>query len=1061
MYVMNSLIPTSLTIILGSYTMKYSFLGCLLVFANIASERCLAQLPIKPARTVNFTTDEGSYMNLDLSPDGKTLLFDLLGDLYTLPATGGTATQLTRGLALNLRPVWSPDGNKIAYISDFSGAFHLNVRDIPGKYHKVLGEAEPELDYKENAVWMPDGNYVIMKGAAYSLAGGKLSLTNGIKKPVGFSTDDCAVYHIDSDTIFRFDNRVNQQQPIGGLAPGSEATGILSPDKQWWAYLKDANDNTSLVICNLNNGAEKVLIKSLLTGVYEHSVFRGRFTFSPSSEAIFISYGGKIHRIQVSNGEDKVIPFTANVKTDMGAYVYNTFRVTYDSIKVRYARSAHTSPDGRQLVFASLNQLYVMNLPAGKVHLLAPQSCSQFQPVFSPDGKWIAYVSWCDTAGGFLWRVPAQGGQPEQLTRVPGQYQRPAWSPDGKSIAVIRGEPKLKDRDNRGQGQLEILSLNDSIIRVIEQDVPLWNNLSFSKDGKRILYTPVFRSEQGSLGAILVTRDIETNRQEVMAVGENAGFFQCSLSPDERFIVYSFAEDLLLLPVCQLGQPQVLYKRNEKLPLIRFSEGVDPYWDKEGNVLNWTYGNRFYTIRSDKIVAAATKQAADSSNASNEQFPTVKVLPDRVVNLDIKASASHAKGLLALRNVRIITMQGNKIIEHGILLVKDGRIASVGKLGEVKVPAGAKVFDLPGTTVMPGLVDVHLHMRISPDIIPQQEWRFLVNLAYGVTTARDPSLSFDSYGYKELLETGQMIGPRLFTVGRSVRLTHGMIKCENLADVQAAVRKRGLLGSTVVKQYQLGPRFQKQWVLTACRQQGINMTNEGAGDPIYQLGMLKDGSTGLEHNPGWTDVYKDIITFMALSKTYITPTLQVTYGVKGGQEYFQYKYWHNPDKKLVRFMLSDSLQKGTPSNGAASLETIINAQPSDSLKPEFLRYAQIDARIRQLGGRVILGSHGNDEGIGVHNELWALQMGGISNLQALQAATILGAEALGIQRDLGSIEPDKIADLLILNKNPLDDIHNSREIRYVMKDGILYNGDTLDELWPEQKKCPEWKMPGK
>jgi imidazolonepropionase-like amidohydrolase/Tol biopolymer transport system component len=1047
--------------------MKFCFALSLVFISFTIDKKCFSQTAgIKPSRTISFTTDEGTDMDVDVSPDGSTLLFDLLGDLYSVPAHGGKATQLTRGISLNSKAVWSPDGQRIAYVSDYSGAFHLNIRDKRGNFHIVLGANDEQLRNDNNTlpVWTTDGNAVAIEGNIYSLCCGNITSHGSIHAPVKISSDGRFIYYLDSADLFRYDRSLNVRTRVStGLKDFESAA--LSPDGHWWAYVStDSNSIKSLKLLDLAHQTERVLVPSLIFKYCLYTfAFSTHFSFSPDSKGIFIGYGGKIHRINVSDGAGQIIPFMAQVKADLGPLNYNRFHVSNDSIKVKYTRSASSSPDGKRLVFNALNQIYIMDLPGGKPHLLSPQPVNQFQPAWSPDGKWVAYVSWCDTVGGFLWRVSTTGGKPTALSRNPGEYQQPAWTPDGRFIAVVKGSAELGNAYSQNYGELDLIPVNGGMARVIDKSVPLSNKIAFSAGGERIIYEPA-RIRGNKLDTMLVSRKLDGSDLQVLSVGhsevgisdEHPLYFidpgdikERSISPDGRFLAYSLGEDLYLAPINDLVMPAMLCDARQRLAGIRFAIGIDLQWEQGGKVLSWSYGNRFFRINPDKVVAAATEN--EVSEVQDSIFISGRLKPDQTVSLGVTVPYPHAHGRFALRHVRILTMRGSQVIENGTILMSNGRFVAVGQSDLVRIPEGTKVLDLPGTTVMPGMIDVHLHMSNPPDIWPQQSWMFLTNLAYGVTTARDPSTNVDAFGYSELVAAGKMIGPRLYPSGLRVEIgvLNEIPRLSNMDDASAIVQKRVALGGTFIKQYGLPTRLLRQWLSTASRKAGMNMTNEGSFLPMIDLGMIKDGSSGIEHNPSWGDVYKDIISFYAQSGTYLTPTLQVHKDMgRTLLEYSNYLYWHGANEKLKRFMPDDPLRE------------ITEAPPIDTADPCLFYAAKIDAAIHKQGGLVALGSHGNNEGVGVHNELWALQLGGLSNMEALQAATIIGAEAIGIQQDVGSIEVGKIADLIILNKNPLDDIHNSREIRYVIKDGTLYDGDTLDEIWPVERKCPEWRLKG-
>jgi imidazolonepropionase-like amidohydrolase len=494
------------------------------------------------------------------------------------------------------------------------------------------------------------------------------------------------------------------------------------------------------------------------------------------------------------------------------------------------------------------------------------------------------------------------------------------------------------------------------------------------------------------------------------------------VSPDGRLAFVSLQNRHLIVGIPRVGKEVVKISvratGDSAVPVKRLSREGGDYlsWTDHGDSIVWALGGTIYrqSLTSDK--------------------------PDTFEPV-VEAPRARPHGSIVLTGARIVTMKGNTVIEKGDVIVTDNRVVQVGPAGTVKRPTGAKLVDVTGETIVPGFVDVHSHMWPPRGVHQTQVWQYLANLAYGVTTTRDPQTSTnDVFAYADLVETGDILGPRVLATGPGIFSRDGLED----KDATAAFVKRykEAYKTDTVKAYLSGDRIVRQWVILAARQYHLMPTTEGALDMKLDLSQMIDGFTGSEHALPIQPLYKDVTEFVARTHTFYTPTTLVAYGAPWTENYYFENTALHDDPKIQRFIPHELY------------DTMLRRRAQWFLPEEYGHrgIAKGIADVVHAGGRAGLGSHGQFQGLGAHWEIWNLQSGGLSPLETLRVVTLYGAESLGLQKDLGSIEPGKLADLIVLDKNPLVDIHNTTSIRYVMKNGELYDGKTLDAVWPTPKK---------
>lgn len=1042
--------------------------------------------PIGKGRTIDFETDVGTWMSTDLSPDGKWIVFDLLGNIYRIAAAGGRAEQLTRnsGISVNYHPRYAPDGRSIVFVSDRSAQDNLWIMDADGRNPRPL-LLDMESRFAEPS-WSPDGRYIVATRRFKRPGMGFIVTTDTIWRiPVDGSTPEELLgpktrpdIAEDRLEIWRGSNLWNgadrfqwptvspdgrfvyfHTSPYGGNPRRiqrldlvtrrvqnvtetkdryfgdccserpfplylTEIAPELSPDGKWLAFARRIPEGrvsynghamtgrTALWLRNLQTGEDRVVLdpitRDAVTNLpnYQERVLPG-YSWARDGKSILISTGGKIKRLWVETGKVETIPFKAHVQRKISEMARADVRLADGRFEPRFIRWPATSPDGRHLAFEAAGIVWLRPSAGGQPRALVKPAQNEVQltPAWSPDGSKLVFTTAVDGQRGHVWIVDVSSGSTRRLSEEAGLYIRPSFSADGRHILLDRWPAALTRTSDANEWELVRMPIEGGPVELLARD----KGASFgdpSRPGLR------FYKVQSATGTELHRLDVATGQSgKILTVAGPTREFR--LSPDGKWLALEQYQDVYLAPVGDATD--VIDTTAPDIIRVTRKGGRYPHWRN-----------------------AATLEMASAGQVSTYdlQSRTLRAGPT-----GLRLERQTARGTVLLQNATILTMDKRRSL-IGSVLVEDGRIQCVGTCA---APASAKVIDLTGKTIMPGMLDVHahsVHEDEESDIINLRRLDSAAYLAYGVTTIHDPFGSpVPQFAISDLVEAGRIIGPRSFSTGYALTCTGPMGPLRNIETFQDAldhVDRQASLGVLSIKDYLLCDRKQRQMIVQAARMRNMTVTSE-LGPLNYMLGQAMNGLTGWEH-PLQYVLYDDVTTFLGQAGSTNSAQIHLSDFSNGPA----LEYWLSRNN-----LLTDPKARRWTSWERAVARRIFHRKPES----EYLFPVVADGlrRLKRSGGHVALGAHGEVVGLGTHWELWTMAAApsGLSNEEALEVATIETARFIGLDKDLGSIEPGKIADLIVLDEDPRKNIRHTLSLRYVMKAGRLFDADTLDEIWPQ------------
>jgi len=1056
--------------------------------------------PGLPCDTLDFVTEEGAWISVDVDPSGARLVFDLLGDIYSLPIAGGEATLLSGGLPYEVQPRFSPDGKRILFTSDRGGGDNLWLMNADGSDRAQLTKEDFRL--LNNGVWHPSGEYVVAKkhftsrrsmgsGEMWMFhvpeGGGGVRLTEkkneqqDANEPC-FSPDGRFLYwseDMSPGPSFQYNKDPNGvifvirrlELATGEIRdvvrrPGGAVRPEISPDGRTLAFVRRERNHSVLALLDLESGEIRSLWDGLSLDQQETWTLFGAhpgFDWTPDGKSIVLSAKGRLHRVDVASGAVSDIPFHAHVRQPVVQAVRFPVDLGGASFPVKVIRWPQFTADGRAVIFEALGKLYRRDLatpfgaPSGAAHRITTQEEEiESAPSLSSDGRSIVYTTWNDQTGGRVRAIGVDGRNARTIESSPGHYASAAFSRDGAWVVYekIDGDTYRGYRwaESPGIYRIEASGRGKAILVTREGGGP-----SFSRDGQRIF----LRSEEGEKH-VLISVDLLGSDRRVHASSERA--IEFVLSPDERWLAFQELWQTYVVPFPISARTVDLAPEMKNLPVHQLSGDGGTYlaWSADSRRVSWSLGPSLWSAEVAQFAIPAmtdsekqTKAGSDEKGQDgsdkkgmdgSDQQAKAKVEADSL-GLGWDEPSDVPSTDLFLVGAKIIPMTDVASIADGVIHVRGNRIVAVGSRAEVPIAAGARTLDVTGKVILPGLVDVHAHTGSSDGgLLAQTNWALEANLAFGVTTTHDPSNNTEMiYAESELIRRGELLGPRVLSTGTILYGAEGEFKAviNSYDDALRAIRRTAAWGPVSVKSYNQPRREQRQMVIKAARALHVMVVPEGGSTLHYNMSHFLDGHTTLEHAVPVAPLYEPELRLMGRWNTGYTPTLIVGYGGMWGENYW---YQHTEvwkDERLTRFMPRSVLD-------ARSRRRVM--APEEEY--HHFELARTSAEVERRGGNVELGAHGQIQGIGAHWELWMFAQGGMSNLEALRCATRNGARALGLDGSIGSLRPGLLADLIVLDGDPLEDIRQSTSVHYTMVNGRLYDAHTLEQLEPTRKPAP-------